>query len=48
MPAETLSAADLKAAFAAKGLSVRELVVLSGAHTIGARGGVLGGKWGEV
>ena len=38
MPAETLSAAELKKSFAEKGLSVRELVVLSGAHTIGGKG----------
>ena len=35
MPAETLTAEQLKAAFEAKGLSVREMVALSGAHTIG-------------
>ena len=38
MPAETLSAAELKRSFADKGFSVRELVVLSGAHTIGGKG----------
>ena len=38
MPAETSSATQLKASFAAKGLSVREMVVLSGAHTIGGKG----------
>jgi L-ascorbate peroxidase len=38
MPAETLSATELKKSFAEKGLSVRELVVLSGAHTIGGKG----------
>jgi hypothetical protein len=33
MPAETLTAAQLRAAFAAKGISAQELVALSGAHT---------------
>ncbi len=34
LPAETLSATDLKAAFADKGLDTHDLVVLSGAHTV--------------
>eukprot|EP00798_Chlamydomonas_sp_ICE-L_P017486 gene17486-23791_t len=38
MPPETLSAEQLKENFAAKGLSVREMIVLSGAHTIGGKG----------
>nr|UBZ25209.1 L-ascorbate peroxidase [Chlamydomonas sp. UWO 241] len=38
MPGENLSAADLKANFAAKGITVREMVALSGAHTIGGKG----------
>ncbi|PNH00090.1 putative L-ascorbate peroxidase 6 [Tetrabaena socialis] len=38
MPAETFSAAELKASFAAKGFNVKELVVLSGAHTLGSKG----------
>lgn len=38
MPAESLSVDDLKANFAAKGFSVEEMVILSGAHTIGGKG----------
>lgn len=38
MPPETLDAAQLKAHFASRGYSVRELVALSGAHTLGAKG----------
>ncbi len=38
MPAETLSGAALRAHFARAGLSTRELVALSGAHTIGGKG----------
>lgn len=38
MPAETFSAAQLKQTFADKGFSVRELVALSGAHTLGSKG----------
>ncbi|GAX83796.1 hypothetical protein CEUSTIGMA_g11221.t1 [Chlamydomonas eustigma] len=38
LPAESLSASELKSNFAAKGFSVRELVALSGAHTIGGKG----------
>lgn len=34
LPAESLSATDLKAAFADKGLDTHDLVVLSGAHTV--------------
>ncbi len=34
MPAETLTAEQLRSAFAAKGISVQELVALSGAHTV--------------
>ena len=37
LPAETLSAEELKACFAAKGLSAQQLVALSGAHTIGSK-----------
>jgi hypothetical protein len=39
LPAETLGAAELRACFAAKGLSDRQLVALSGAHTIGGKVG---------
>ena len=35
MPMETASAEQLKANFASKGFTVQELVILSGAHTIG-------------
>ncbi|KAG2430144.1 hypothetical protein HXX76_010243 [Chlamydomonas incerta] len=38
MPSENASAAELKANFAAKGLSVQEMVALSGAHTLGSKG----------
>ena len=38
MPAETLAAPELVAHFAAAGYSVRELVALAGAHTIGGKG----------
>ncbi|GFR50939.1 hypothetical protein Agub_g13259 [Astrephomene gubernaculifera] len=38
MPGETFSAEQLKAAFADKGLSVQEMVALSGAHTLGSKG----------
>ncbi|KAG0586604.1 hypothetical protein KC19_2G103000 [Ceratodon purpureus] len=38
MPEETLSASDLKQAFQSKGFTTQELVVLSGAHTIGNKG----------
>lgn len=34
MPAETLTAEQLRDAFAAKGISAQELVALSGAHTV--------------
>lgn len=34
MPAETLTAEQLRSAFAAKGISEQELVALSGAHTV--------------
>lgn len=34
MPAETLTAEQLRSAFAAKGISAQELVALSGAHTV--------------
>lgn len=34
MPAETLTAEQLRSAFAAKGISPQELVALSGAHTV--------------
>ena len=34
MPAETLTAEQLRTAFAAKGISAQELVALSGAHTV--------------
>lgn len=34
MPAETLTAEQLRGAFAAKGISAQELVALSGAHTV--------------
>jgi len=37
MPAETLTAAQLRAAFAAKGISAQELVALSGAHPVRAQ-----------
>ena len=39
MPAETLSAAAQIASFASKGLGVKELVALSGAHTVSQQGG---------
>ncbi len=35
LPDENASAAQLKAAFADKGFGLRELVALSGAHTVG-------------
>ncbi|KAK9807743.1 hypothetical protein WJX72_007848 [[Myrmecia] bisecta] len=38
LPAETLSSAQLRANFAQKGFSTQELVALSGAHTLGAKG----------
>jgi len=38
LPAESLSASELKSNFASKGFSVREMVALSGAHTIGGKG----------
>lgn len=38
MPEETLDGPALRAHFAAAGLSVRELVALSGAHTVGGKG----------
>jgi len=38
MPAETLSAADLKSNFADHGFNVREFIALCGAHTIGSKG----------
>ena len=38
MPEETLDGAGLRAHFAAAGLSTRELVALSGAHTLGSKG----------
>eukprot|EP00271_Cylindrocystis_brebissonii_P015663 TRINITY_DN38619_c0_g1_i1.p1 TRINITY_DN38619_c0_g1~~TRINITY_DN38619_c0_g1_i1.p1 ORF type:complete len:403 (+),score=49.98 TRINITY_DN38619_c0_g1_i1:112-1320(+) len=38
MPAENLAAPDLKQAFISKGFSVREMVALSGAHTLGSKG----------
>jgi len=38
MPGEASSAAQLIDNFASKGLSVRELVVLSGSHTLGSKG----------
>ena len=37
MPAETLTAEQLRSAFAAKGISEQELVALSGAHTVPPR-----------
>jgi L-ascorbate peroxidase len=38
MPEETLDGAGLRAHFAAAGLSAREMVALSGAHTLGSKG----------
>ncbi|CAM6104003.1 unnamed protein product [Calypogeia fissa] len=38
MPEETLSATELKHTFQQKGFSTQEMVVLSGAHTIGNKG----------
>ena len=38
MPAETLDGAGLRAHFAAAGFSAREMVALSGAHTLGSKG----------
>ncbi|KAF8653702.1 hypothetical protein HU200_061812 [Digitaria exilis] len=38
LPEETLDAAALKLAFSTKGFSTQEMVVLSGAHTIGGKG----------
>lgn len=38
VPGEMLSAAQLRAEFAAKGLTTQELVVLSGSHTLGSKG----------
>ncbi len=38
LPAETLSGAELRAHFARAGITPRELVALSGAHTIGGKG----------
>lgn len=38
MPSQNASAAELKANFADKGLSVQEMVALSGSHTIGSKG----------
>ncbi|EFJ46823.1 L-ascorbate peroxidase, partial [Volvox carteri f. nagariensis] len=38
MPGENFTAEQLKANFAAKGLSVQEMVALSGAHTLGSKG----------
>ena len=38
LPPETLDGAAMRAHFAASGLSARELVALSGAHTIGGKG----------
>ncbi|CAN6583668.1 unnamed protein product [Malus baccata var. baccata] len=38
LPEETLDAFGLKQSFQTKGLSTRELVALSGAHTIGNKG----------
>ncbi|CAM6015713.1 unnamed protein product [Sphagnum balticum] len=38
MPEETLSASALKQSFHGKGFTTQELVVLSGAHTLGAKG----------
>ncbi|KAK9865588.1 hypothetical protein WJX84_009924 [Apatococcus fuscideae] len=38
LPAESLSATNLKAVFADKGLDTHDLVVLSGAHTLGGKG----------
>ncbi|XP_078432402.1 ascorbate peroxidase 6 isoform X2 [Wolffia australiana] len=38
LPEETLGAADLKKSFSEKGFTTQELVVLSGAHTLGGKG----------
>ncbi|TVT99146.1 hypothetical protein EJB05_55495 [Eragrostis curvula] len=38
LPEETLDAAALKTSFSKKGFSTQEMVVLSGAHTIGGKG----------
>ncbi|CAK7353700.1 unnamed protein product [Dovyalis caffra] len=38
LPRETLDASGLKQSFKRKGLSTRELVALSGAHTLGSKG----------
>lgn len=38
LPAESLSASDLKECFQRKGFSAQELVALSGAHTLGNKG----------
>lgn len=38
MPPETLELSALRADFAERGFSVRELVALSGAHTLGSKG----------
>jgi L-ascorbate peroxidase len=38
LPEETLDGAQLRAHFAASGLTAREMVALSGAHTIGGKG----------
>ncbi|KAK3122151.1 hypothetical protein QOZ80_8BG0665760 [Eleusine coracana subsp. coracana] len=38
LPEETLDATALKASFSKKGFSTQEMVVLSGAHTIGGKG----------
>lgn len=38
LPAETLNASSLKSSFLRKGFTTSELVVLSGAHTLGSKG----------
>ena len=38
LPSERAAVGDLKAAFAAAGFSPREMVVLSGSHTLGSKG----------
>ncbi|MEW5297329.1 MAG: hypothetical protein WDW36_000545 [Sanguina aurantia] len=38
MPGETFNIEQLKASFLSKGLSIKEMVILSGAHTLGSKG----------
>lgn len=38
IPAETLSSKELSATFARMGLSLRDMIALSGSHTLGAKG----------